>query len=89
MPIDPLLPQLHLPRMLEVHEIAYLMKCSHETVRRLIRTRQLAAHRLGQQWRVTVDDLQLFLAAQRVERAAHDGPRESTIRPVHAAVNRS
>jgi excisionase family DNA binding protein len=60
----------HPTRLLEVHEVAYQLKCSQETVRRLIRERKLAAIRLGTQWRVDPPDLQAFIDAQRVQIAA-------------------
>jgi excisionase family DNA binding protein len=63
----------HLPRLLEVHEVAYQLKSSQETVRRLIRDRKLAAIRLGTQWRIDPVDLQAFLDAQRVASNGH-GP---------------
>jgi excisionase family DNA binding protein len=65
MPDLPLLP--HPPRLLEVHEVAYQLKCSQETVLRRIRTGQLVAIRLGtRSWRVDPHDLQAFIDAQRV-----------------------
>lgn len=77
MPSEPVLPSAPLPRLLEVHEVAYQMKCSQETVLRLIRTRKLAAIRFGaRSWRVDPRDLQKFIDANRVasleERIARD-----------------
>jgi excisionase family DNA binding protein len=61
----PLLP--HPPRLLEVHEVAYQLKCSQETVLRRIRTGQLVAIRFGtRSWRVAPHDLQAFIDALRV-----------------------
>jgi excisionase family DNA binding protein len=63
MPHDP----LHPPRLLEVHEVAYQLKSSQETVLRLIRKKKIAAIRLGNRsWRVDPIDLQAFIDAQRV-----------------------
>ena len=71
MPTEPLHPH---PRLLEVHEVAYRLTSSQETVRRLIRERKLAAIRLGAQWRIDPVDLQAFIDAQRVSNA-RDGDR--------------
>ena len=57
----------HLPRLLEVHEVAYLLRCSQETVRRRIREHKLKAVRIGKQaYRVKPADLEAFIEAQRV-----------------------
>ena len=45
--------------------MAYYLKCSQETVRRLIRERTLTAIRLGTQWRVDPADLKAFMEAHR------------------------
>jgi hypothetical protein len=64
-PIDPLM-STHEPRLLEVHEVAYLMKCSHESVLRLLRKRKLVGVRLmDRSWRVTVADYDAYVAARR------------------------
>ncbi len=61
------LPPPHLPRLLEVHEVAFQLRCSQETVLRLIRKRKLAAVRLGMRaWRVDPADLKTWIDAQRV-----------------------
>jgi excisionase family DNA binding protein len=59
-------PVPHPPRLLEVHEVAYQLKCSQETVRRFIRDRKLIAVRLGTQYRVDPLDLQAFIESQKV-----------------------
>jgi excisionase family DNA binding protein len=65
--IDPLLPPAHLPRLLETYEVAYLLKCSPETVRRLIRDHKLTASRpFGRSLRVDPRDLEAFITARRV-----------------------
>jgi excisionase family DNA binding protein len=57
------------PRLLEVHEVAYHLRCSQEQVRRLIRAKKLTAIRFGpRSWRVDPRDLQAFIDARR-ERA--------------------
>jgi len=68
MPLDPLgspVPHPPMQRLLEVHEVAYYLKCSQETVRRLIREGKLTAIRLGTQWRVDPLDLKAFMDAHR------------------------
>jgi excisionase family DNA binding protein len=63
MPVD----SSHHGRLLELHEVAYELKCSVETVRRLIREGQLTAIRLRARcWRVDPIDLQAFKDALRV-----------------------
>jgi excisionase family DNA binding protein len=58
-----------LPRLLEVHEVAYHLRCSQEQVRRLIRAKKLTAIRFGpRSWRVDPRDFQAFIDARR-ERA--------------------
>lgn len=50
------------PRLLEVYEVAYLMKCSQEHVRRQIREGKLVARRLGtRSWRIDLEDLRAFI----------------------------
>jgi excisionase family DNA binding protein len=74
----------HEPRLLEVHEVAYQLKSSQETVLRLIRKRKLAAIRLGtRSWRVDPEDLRAFLDAQRV--AADQARREATVHALQQA----
>ncbi len=66
MSIEPALPAPHVPRLLEVHEVAYLLKCSHETVLRLIRKQKLIAVRLtDRSWRVKATDYDAFVEARR------------------------
>jgi excisionase family DNA binding protein len=65
--IDPLPPSAHLPRLLETYEVAYLLKCSPETVRRLIREGKLTASRpFGRSLRVDPRDLDAFITARRI-----------------------
>lgn len=64
-------PVLHLPppdgRLLEVHEVAYRLKCSQETVRRLIRNEELPASRpFGRSLRVKAQDLEALIDKRRV-----------------------
>lgn len=64
-------PPPHVPRLLEVHEVAYYLRCSQEQVRRLIRAKTLIGVRLGTRWRVDPLDLKAFIDARR-ERADLD-----------------
>lgn len=60
-----------LPRSLEVYEVAYLLRCSQEHVRRLIREGKLVAIRLGaRSYRIEPADLQAFRDRQRVVNGA-------------------
>jgi excisionase family DNA binding protein len=71
----------HVPRLLEVHEVAYQLKCSQEHVFRLIRKGKLAAIRIGtRSYRIDPADVHAFLEAQRVTNgngasAPHEGRR--------------
>jgi excisionase family DNA binding protein len=65
--------RLTLPRLLEVHEVAYQLKGSDEAVRRLIRSGTLDASRDGNKWRVEQRALEAYLERCRqaaVERIA-------------------
>ena len=55
-----------LSRLLTVAEIASVMRVSRMTVYRLIRRGQLKAIRVGRNYRVREDDLNLYLEAQAV-----------------------
>jgi excisionase family DNA binding protein len=75
--LDPLLPLV--PRLLEVTHVAHRLGFSPDYVRTLMRTKQLAAHRFGNRWRVHPADLQAYIDAQRVERRAVDAPADRRI----------
>jgi excisionase family DNA binding protein len=51
-------------RLLSIKETAEFFSVSEKTVRRWIDTGQLAAHRLGRQWRITPDEIERFLATR-------------------------
>jgi|KBSSwiStaDraftv2_1062776.scaffolds.fasta_scaffold09316_2 DNA binding domain, excisionase family len=74
----------HAPgRLLEVAHVAHRLSVSVEFVRRLIRTKQLRAIRMGRRWRVAEADLMAWIDAQRVpqvepipgQHRGRDGPR--------------
>lgn len=54
-------------RMLTLQDVAHIANVSEMTVRRWIKTGQLAATQLGGRYRVTRSDLQNFLAKHRKE----------------------
>lgn len=69
MSIDP--HPLHVP-LLEVHEVAFRLKCSPETVRRLIRDGKLTAIGLtARSWRVDPVDLRAFELARKTNGNGH------------------
>jgi excisionase family DNA binding protein len=74
MSIDPEFP--YSPRLLEVGHVAQTLRLSPEQVRRLIRSHQLPAFRLGHRWRVYHTALEAFLAAQQVERRQPEAPAD-------------
>ena len=45
-----------------IREVADLVQVHQRTVRRWIHAKSLPAHRLGRQWRISKDDLHVFLA---------------------------
>jgi len=66
MPHDP----LHHLRTVEVHTVAFLLTCSQETVRRLIRQGKLPAIALGDRsLRVKLVDVEAFMEAQKLRSA--------------------
>jgi excisionase family DNA binding protein len=73
----PVPPQV--PRLWEVHEVAFYLKANPETVHRLIRERKLPAIRLGTRaWRVDPADLKAFIESQRV---GGDSVRLASLQP--------
>jgi excisionase family DNA binding protein len=75
MPIEP--HDAHPDRLLEVHEVAYKLRCSHETVLRRIRAKQLHAIRFGGHWRIDPLDLKAFIDANRTSNGNGNGHHES------------
>ncbi len=53
--------------LLTIDDVAALCRVSSKTVRRWIKTRELAAAKLGAQWRIRPRDLDLFIH-ERMER---------------------
>ena len=54
-------------QLLTIDDVAALCRVSTKTVRRWIKTRELAAAKLGAQWRIRPRDLDLFIH-ERMER---------------------
>lgn len=72
----------HGPRLLEVHEVAYQLKCSTETVRRFIREGKLPAVGLSaRSWRVELDDLRAFIAARKTNSNGNGHRRDEAEAP--------
>jgi excisionase family DNA binding protein len=78
-------PVLQVPRLLEVHEVAYALKSSQEFVRRLIRDGRLPAVRLGAHWRVDARDLEAYIDACRTagRRPGDDRQQDRTAGLLH------
>ena len=53
--------------LLTIEDVAALCRVSSKTVRRWIKTRELAAAKLGAQWRIRPRDVDLFIH-ERMER---------------------
>jgi len=85
--VDPLLPVVPDERLLELHEVAFYLRCSHETVRRLVRTRKLAAVHLGtRHWRIDKADLRAYIEAQRTSIAREERALDQRLHPVPRGV---
>jgi excisionase family DNA binding protein len=65
LPSDPVDGLSAIPHLLEVSHVAHRLSASEEFVRRLIRTKRLAAIRLGTRWRIDPVDLQDFIEQAR------------------------
>lgn len=52
--------------MMCIREVAEFFGVSEKTVRRLIETGQLGAHRLGRQWRIAPEEIERFLATRSI-----------------------
>lgn len=50
---------------LTIIDVAELLQLSERTVRRWIESGDLAAHKLGRQWRISTRDLEEYLREQR------------------------
>ena len=53
--------------LLSVAETADRLRVSEKTVRRMIGAGELPVHRVGRLWRVSQDDLLVFLARRRAQ----------------------
>lgn len=53
------------PRLHSIDHVAQTLNVSTKTVRRWVKDRDLHAHQLGRQWRISDEDLALFLVKNR------------------------
>ena len=51
--------------LLSIKEVASKLNVSTRTIRRWIDGKELVAHRLGRQWRITREDLETYLRRRR------------------------
>lgn len=49
------------PTVYSVKETAEILKTSHQQVRKMIQNQEIAAVKVGREWRITADGLQAFL----------------------------
>lgn len=69
---------VHVPQLLEVFEVARALRMSAEEVRRLLRSRQLAAVRFGKRWRVDARVVVAYIEARTI--AAHtEQPKQPAV----------
>jgi excisionase family DNA binding protein len=76
---DPLLAPA---RLLEVNHVGHRLSVSPGFVRRLIRSHQLPAVRLGGRWRVDEHDLQAFIVTLRAQIAREERALDGRLHPV-------
>lgn len=57
-------PETPIPSLLTIAEAAERLRVDPKTVRRWIAAGELAAYRVGRQWRITEDQLMQFLRAR-------------------------
>ena len=53
------------PTFLTIPEIGEICRVSAKTVRRWIESGELPAHRFGRQWRIRLEDFQIFIKLRR------------------------
>jgi excisionase family DNA binding protein len=51
--------------LLTIPDVAKRLKVAEITVRRWIKDREIVAHKIGRQWRISETDLELFLRTRR------------------------
>ena len=59
------MPGRPLPALLTISQTAEHLQVSTKTIRRWIDGGELIAHRFGRQWRISVEDLQVFVRMRR------------------------
>lgn len=55
-------------RLLTIQDVADFLRIDPKSVRRLVKSEQLAAYKVGLQWRIAERDLWAFLAERRREK---------------------
>ncbi len=56
-----------------LQEVAERLRVSYRTVYRWVRSGKLPAYQLGQEWRITDEDLKRFLEARRTPKPNREG----------------
>lgn len=49
------------PKVFSVKETAVILKTSQQQIRKMIQNQEIAAVKVGREWRITADGLQAFL----------------------------
>ncbi|CAL1518147.1 hypothetical protein MMC2321_01888 [Chitinophaga sp. MM2321] len=57
-----------LPVIYNVKRVAEYLLIDEDTVTKLIRTREMAAKKVGREWRITEDDIQEYLNSKKITR---------------------
>jgi excisionase family DNA binding protein len=55
------MPDHSLPTLFTLEQTAEFLQASTKTIRRWIETKELIAHKIGHQWRISEPDLQNFI----------------------------
>ncbi len=69
---------VHVPQLLEVFEVARALRISEEAVRRLLRSRKLAAVRFDKRWRVDARVVVAYIEARTIT-AQTEQPKPAVI----------
>lgn len=57
---------MELPKIYRTQEVADYLLVDVDTVTKLIRTRELAAKKIGREWRITESDLMEYLESKKI-----------------------
>ena len=58
-------PRTDRPRLMSIDDVAHTLGVSPRTVKRRIADGDLAAHKVGRQWRIAISDLEGYLRKHR------------------------